>query len=158
MDFLESQNKQWGFYGTTVNSGVTGIKKEWAAAFRWIARAMPQWSPENIRDFLDSRLGRHLADEALNRRGVANVDPARWRPAMFEYAAETGIVQPCLQDNAEWRGELKRIAADIEKSEEALREIMRGVLRKQDGPTGAFLLLNSSVRHLNQIADALKKM
>ena len=158
MEILESQNRQWGFYGTTASSGVTGVKKEWAAAFRWVAQAMPQWSPENIRDFLDSRLGRHLADEALNRRGVANVDPARWCPAMFEYAAEVGIVQPCLSDNAEWRSRLKRIAADIEKSEEALREIMRGVLGEQDGPTGAFLLLNSSVRHLNQIADALKKM
>ena len=158
MNVLESQNKQWGFYDTTVNSGVTDVKKEWAAAFRWVAKAMPQWSPENIRDFLDSRLGRHLADEALNRRGVVKVDPARWRPAMFAYAAETGIVQPCLPDNAEWRGKLKRIAADIEKSEEELREIMRGVLKVQDGPTGAFILLNSSVRHLNWIADALKKM
>ena len=28
----------------------------------------------------------------------------------------------------------------------------------QDGPTDAFLVLNSSVRHLNWIADALKKL
>jgi len=158
MDILESQNKRYGFYGTTVNSGVTGVKREWAAAFRWVARAMPQWSSENIRDFLDSRLGRHLADEALDRRGVANVDPAKWRPWMSEYAVEEGIVTPCLPDGTEQQRELKRIAATIEKAEAEIRVVMHSIAKEQDGPIYASLVLNSSVQHLNWIADALKKL
>ena len=158
MDILESRNKQYGFYGTTVGNGVKAVEKEWAAAFRWVARAMPHWSPENIRDFLDSRIGRHLADEALDRRGVAKVDPAQWRAWMNEYAAEAGIVAPCLPDGTEQRGKLKRIAAAIEKAEAELRTVMQAVAAAQDGPTDAFLVLNSSVRHLNWIADALKKI
>lgn len=158
MDILESRNRQYGFYGTSVKSGVTGIKREWATAFRWVASAMPNWSPENIRDFLDSRIGRHLADEALERRGVANVDPARWRAWMNDYAAEAGIVAPCLPDGTELHSKLKRIAAAVEKAEAELRTVMQTVAEEQDGPTDAFLVMNSSVRHLSWIADALKKI
>ena len=155
MEILESQNKQYGFYGTTVNSGVTGIKREWAAAFRWVARAMPQWSAENIRNFLDSRIGRHLADEALELRGVAKVDPARWRSLMYEYAVEAGIIP---RGEAKQHLELLRIAAALEKSEAELRAVMQTIPAEQNGPSAAYMVLETSVNHLSWIADALKKL
>ena len=31
MEILESRNKQYGFYGTTVGNGVKAVEKEWAA-------------------------------------------------------------------------------------------------------------------------------
>lgn len=49
---------------------------------------MPGWSSERIRDFLDGRLGRHLADEAVEAGGVANVHPRHWREEFLLLAAE----------------------------------------------------------------------
>ena len=68
MDVLESQNKKFGFYGTNAVRSRKKAEAEWSAAFQWVAEAMPTWTAEDIRDFLDSRCGRHLADESMCTR------------------------------------------------------------------------------------------
>lgn len=55
-----SQNEGWGFFGTI--SQHAEPRAAWDMAFRAIANATgePSWS---VRAFLDSRYGRHFADE-----------------------------------------------------------------------------------------------
>lgn len=85
---IESQNQQYGFWGTTKLNPRVKVAEEWTAAFAWVAQAMPGWSSERIRDFLDGRLGRHLVDEAVEAGGVANVHPRHWREEFLLLAAE----------------------------------------------------------------------
>lgn len=55
-----SQNEAWGFFGTI--SRHIEPTKAWDAALPAIARATG-CSPDDVRAFLDSRYGRHFADE-----------------------------------------------------------------------------------------------
>ena len=128
MDILESQNKEYGFYGTAALHGRSKVAAKWKAAFLWVAAAMPSWSPEDIRNFLDGRPGRHLADQLRDCGSMAKIDPAQWLRVMYGFALEVGIADktPGLD---------LRLKADAEfrKAEESLRKaakIYDAILRR----------------------------
>jgi hypothetical protein len=58
---LPTRNEAHGFFGTMQIAG-TDQMQAWTAASAMIAAATDA-SPEGVRDFLDSRHGRHFADE-----------------------------------------------------------------------------------------------
>ena len=60
---LPTANEAWGFFGTT--GGFTDAQAAWAFAFPAVAKAT-SGSAEGVRDFLDSRHGRHFADDVAN--------------------------------------------------------------------------------------------
>lgn len=60
---LRTCNEAWGFYGTC--AGITDVDAAWHMAFEAVAQATGA-SPEGVRDFLDSRHGRHFADDFVN--------------------------------------------------------------------------------------------
>jgi hypothetical protein len=86
MTTLPTENTAWGFWGTISRQEVTQVDPEaaWAKAMRAIAEVTTM--PESaVRDFLDSRHGRHFADDVTNglARGLgleAAIDAAveRW--------------------------------------------------------------------------------
>lgn len=59
-----SQNEDYGFYGT-MNLERCGAEKAWPLAMKAIARATGE-NMDSIRAFLDSRHGRHFADDVHN--------------------------------------------------------------------------------------------
>ena len=61
---LATRNEAWGFFGT-MNQLDADAQQAWNAASAMIA-AQTDASPEGVRDFLDSRRGRHFADEVAN--------------------------------------------------------------------------------------------
>ena len=60
---LPTQNQAWGFFGSTAN--FADADTAWSIAFPAVAKATGA-SAEGVRDFLDSRYGRHFADEVHN--------------------------------------------------------------------------------------------
>ena len=60
---LESENKEYGFYGTVNNhlSTTEKINKAWTDAFETLMKLSSK-KPEEIRNYLDSKSGRKLAD------------------------------------------------------------------------------------------------
>ena len=65
---LETRNAGFGFYGTIATAGLDA-ELAWEAAVEAIAdetSAHGAFGPEGIRDFLDSRLGRHFADAVVD--------------------------------------------------------------------------------------------
>jgi hypothetical protein len=58
---LPSRNEAWGFLGSMQTAGADRMQA-WNATSAMIAAATDA-SPEGVRDFLDSRLGRHFADD-----------------------------------------------------------------------------------------------
>ena len=65
---LPTRNTDWGFFGTIARietSPAAEPTEAWAIAARRIAEAT-EASPEGVRDFLDSRHGRHFADDVAN--------------------------------------------------------------------------------------------
>lgn len=59
---LESQNKEYGFYGTiNLHYSEEKTNKKWADAFKTLSELSGK-KAEEIRDYLDSRSGRKLAD------------------------------------------------------------------------------------------------
>ncbi len=61
---LPATNTEWGFWGAIArieNNPAADAAKAWEFASRQIAEATTA-SPEGVRDFLDSRHGRHFAD------------------------------------------------------------------------------------------------
>ena len=69
-----TQNEAWGFWGTMTENAAAA----WPMAMTAIAEATGQ-PPVAVRAFLDSRHGRHLADDVLNQMhaGLALVDAVR---------------------------------------------------------------------------------
>jgi hypothetical protein len=69
---LPTRNEAWGFYGTIDqirNDLAADPAKAWPIAFEAISLTTKA-TPEGVRDFLDSRYGRHFADsvaDELNR-------------------------------------------------------------------------------------------
>jgi hypothetical protein len=66
MTIPQTQNTDWGFYGT-INTAI-GFKEKttdkiWNAMAGKIKALYPQCTDEQAVDFLDSRIGRHLADD-----------------------------------------------------------------------------------------------
>ncbi len=60
---LSTRNEAWGFYGAT--AGFTDAETAWGIAFPAVAKATSA-TAEGVRDFLDSRHGRHFADDVYN--------------------------------------------------------------------------------------------
>jgi hypothetical protein len=60
---LPTRNEAWGFYGST--AGFTDADAAWGVAFPAIAKVTAA-TAEGVRDFLDSRHGRHFADDVAN--------------------------------------------------------------------------------------------
>ena len=61
---LPTRNEAWGFFGTSHNHA--DADQAWHLAFTAIAEVSGA-SPEGIRDFLDSRIGRHFADDVVGK-------------------------------------------------------------------------------------------
>ena len=61
---LPTRNEDWGFFGT-IGCLDANAERVWGAAFTAVATATGA-SPEGVRDFLDSRHGRHFANEVAN--------------------------------------------------------------------------------------------
>lgn len=94
---LPTRNGAWGFYGST--AGFTDADAAWSIAFPAVAEATGA-TAEGVRDFLDSRHGRHFADDVHNglHAGLgleAAIDAAitRWMAWTISPATsgETGI-------------------------------------------------------------------
>ena len=127
MDILESQNKEYGFYGTAALHGRGKVGAKWKAAFLWVAAAMPSWSPEDIRNFLDGRPGRHLADQLRDCGSMAKIDSARWLRVMYGFALEVGIADktPCMDLRLQADAEIRKAEDSIRKAEKIYEEILR---------------------------------
>jgi hypothetical protein len=64
---MQTNNKAWGFYGTIRHHADSA--EAWPLAMLAVADATG-WSDAAVRDFLDSRHGRHFADDVAN--GLVN--------------------------------------------------------------------------------------
>lgn len=58
---LPSENREWGFWGTSVNNGYDA-DLTWNATSHFLAKEF-DLTAEQTRDVLDARFGRHLADD-----------------------------------------------------------------------------------------------
>ena len=72
---LKTQNPEWGFFGTIERAGECP-ETAWELAFEAIQDATDAhdenaYGPDGVRDFLDSRDGRHFADELSNAIATA---------------------------------------------------------------------------------------
>lgn len=64
---LETQNKKWGFWGTTAQSySKKKTQQMWNEAFETLLQ-LSGARPKQIRILLDSRTGRHLADQCYGK-------------------------------------------------------------------------------------------
>lgn len=61
LTILPTANTEWGFWGTSNHNGYDA-PMAWEAASGVLALAF-KLSPEQTRDLLDARFGRHLADD-----------------------------------------------------------------------------------------------
>ena len=93
----ESNNKSWGYYGTINHHGDAAIA--WPIAINTISDAT-QLPAETVATFLDSRHGRHFADDVANELATGKViadaieaATARWMGWRISArtAHETGI-------------------------------------------------------------------
>ena len=84
---LPTRNEPWGFFGTMQTAGADPMQA-WTAASAMIA-AETEASAEGVRDFLDSRYGRHFADDVMSELAKAG-------PGKLEEAIEAAI--------ARWQG------------------------------------------------------
>ena len=84
---LPTRNEAWGFFGTMQLAGADPMQS-WTAASAMIA-AETETAPEAVRDFLDSRQGRHFADDVAS-------ELAGRGPEHLEAAIETAV--------ARWQG------------------------------------------------------
>lgn len=72
---LKTRNPEWGFFGTIERAGESP-ETAWEIAFTAIQDATGAhdktcYGPEGVRDFLDSRDGRHFADQLSNAIATA---------------------------------------------------------------------------------------
>lgn len=69
---LPTQNEEWGFWGTCKNIKCNQAKA-WDAASRFFIKIF-NLTPEQARELLDARFGRHLADDLTFIKGAINED------------------------------------------------------------------------------------
>jgi hypothetical protein len=121
MKIIESQNKKYGFYGTIKNCRHLSIKYEWKNAVDWVKKAMPMWTDTEVCIFLDSRYGRHLADEASDANGIKNVSIERWLDILFDFGAEGSDFLP--KQDATRINEARKLAREALKNLQKASEI-----------------------------------
>jgi hypothetical protein len=68
---LPTENTEWGFWGTMGEHAAAA----WPIAFAAI-RAATEADPDAVRAFLDSRHGRHFADEVVSRMQDGTLEQA----------------------------------------------------------------------------------
>ena len=78
MTILPTRNEAWGFFGTMRLAGADPMQS-WTAASAMIA-AETETAPEAVRDFLDSRHGRHFADDVASE--LVNAGPEHLEAAI----------------------------------------------------------------------------
>jgi hypothetical protein len=71
------QNETWGFWGTLTNTGAAPelVAQAWAKAVKALIDGLDpvgaiEVTPEQARDILDAKVGRHLADALVTSRGT----------------------------------------------------------------------------------------
>lgn len=75
---LSTNNPSYGFFGTVqLKRGEKGAQQAWQVAFTAIQKAVPKANPADIRNFLDSKYGRHTADQVLDGTSVQDQIEAR---------------------------------------------------------------------------------
>ncbi|MGG2621680.1 hypothetical protein [Pseudomonas aeruginosa] len=114
-EVLPTENPQWGFWGTISNSENPDVKAPdaWALAMGLITEATKQ-PGEVVRAFLDSKDGRHFADEVGNfledRQSLPDAIEAaikRWmvpanRSASFSHIPDgVTYLMACVVEHAE---------------------------------------------------------
>lgn len=78
-EVLETLNKEYGFYGTTrQNYPPTQTEKRWAETFTTL-KELSNLQDEVVRRFLDSKAGRHLADNCYDKDDVVNIVKTQWQ-------------------------------------------------------------------------------
>jgi hypothetical protein len=94
---LPSRNTEWGYWGTIgriENDPAADTAEAWEIASRRIAEVTTA-SPEGVRDYLDSRHGRHYAEVWKGETLKDAIDPAitRWMGWRIDRktSRETGI-------------------------------------------------------------------
>jgi len=93
---LPTENESYGFYGTCITAGKTEAeaKNLWDEASKGLKKLNPKATPEQIRDFLDSRIGRHIADQvAGDNKPVDTVLKEKWVGKDFSKFVGTGKVR-----------------------------------------------------------------
>ncbi len=92
---LPTQNEEWGFWGTCEHIGCNQAEA-WDAASRFFLKIF-NLTPEEARDLLDARFGRHLADDltfikgAKNQRTITNHLGQRYADASWRKHFEKSI-------------------------------------------------------------------
>lgn len=94
MAVLNTENKDWGFYGTIDTAAKQWPKlnadKAWVATFKVVSEHMDDASPEAVREYLDGRRGRHYANALIERINKDNPDYEAAAKATSEALAVSG--------------------------------------------------------------------
>jgi len=61
LKLLPTGNKDWGFWGTSMRNGYD-VKMAWDAVSKFLSKNF-ELTPEQVCDVMDSKFGRHLADD-----------------------------------------------------------------------------------------------
>lgn len=70
---LETQNKEHGFWGTTaLNYSNKETQQRWEDAFQTLLE-LSGATPEEVRELLDSRYGRHFADQCVDEKDIKQI-------------------------------------------------------------------------------------
>ena len=65
-NILTSQNRDWGFYGTMATNTKINPDLAWQTAMKVLTGITVGTTEEALRSFLDSKQGRHFADDVSN--------------------------------------------------------------------------------------------
>lgn len=70
---LKTQNKEWGFWGTTAQHYTNKeTQQRWNDAFETLLE-LSGANPEQVRELLDARIGRHFADQCFGEKDVKQI-------------------------------------------------------------------------------------
>lgn len=77
-NILPTNNPEWGFYGTIKDRDLD-VEDEWNKAFEYILNKKFKvngrpLTPIQVRDFLDAKSGRHIADQVINGLTIDQID------------------------------------------------------------------------------------
>lgn len=125
IEILKTENSEWGFWGTSERNGYDAALV-WDAASRFLAAEF-ELTPEQARDVLDARFGRHLADDlSFIENGPTSAD------------AITAHLKARVADRG-WR----------DSFENAIREVTGKTFPRKAPPTKDELFTQIAQQHLN---------